>query len=180
MLTAVEVINNFGSLVPAIYHITRGFFALAGLVTFVVALSAYQSGKLGGQQVSKGTCVMIAVVGSMMFSTGVLSRVGVASLLESSVDYSILSSYSEQSSEDAADVAFYVVTYYLRLFSYFLSFSTLNTVKNGLIYHKEGWVSKSIGMYILSIGLLGIATLANVFGGLFGYSTIGTNYFTLD
>lgn len=181
MLSAQEILNNIGSLIPSIYILTRTIFGVIGFLTAVagVALIAKKEGSSPGKSGQMGG-VWLLIIGALMFTSGRLVESGNLEISGSSTNYSTLASYTASNESEAGQVALHVSSYYLRFFSFALSFLCLYSAKTGILYDEKGWGMKCVSLFVLSILFLGIATYADAIGELFGYSSIGTDYFTID
>tara|TARA_R110000744_G_scaffold380550_2_gene501950 strand:+ start:709 stop:1254 length:546 start_codon:yes stop_codon:yes gene_type:complete len=181
MIGAVEILNNFGNLVPSLYTLTRAIFGVVGFITAYQGLKALVSKESQSRPGtnSKAGGVTLIVIGAFMFTSGSLVEAGNYQISQTYADYSTLNSFTE-SSDDTTDTIANVLVYYLRYYSYVLSFFILYNWKEGVTYNEKGWAGKCFFMFFLSVAFLGIAAYSNAIGELFGYSSIGTDYFTID
>jgi hypothetical protein len=179
MLSTVEVLNNIGSLVPNIYLMLRVGFGLAGVITAYSGIRILINNQSGSPaQKPKSTGLFIVIIGAFMFTTGTLLTGGNFEITGTYVNYSRLESYTPLTTGDTSDVAIYVANHYIRLISYIFAFVCLYTIKNGLKYDEKGWGVKALSFFILGILFLGVAKFSNGLGELFGFPTLGTDYFS--
>jgi hypothetical protein len=178
MFDASEIITNVGNLIPSIYYFLRALF---GAIGFVTAFSGFRILIAKDAQVkgSKSKGVWLFIFGSLMFSNGQLVETGSLDITGSYIDYSKLESFDTSESDDTQSLTLILIAYIIRLYSFVLGFMSLMTASNGVKYEDRGWVTKSILIYVMSLITLAISVFANAIGELFGYSTIGTDYFSI-